>query len=110
MKLAGPAGLLEERERNTLLSHALTILTQKIQPNAREVVREKDGARYIYAVYGATQPHGGILIVTFHYPGQRPGVDAHYLYKFNPQHQPLDHRVALEQVNIKVRALKPKAP
>lgn len=93
------------REQNTLLSHALTILAQKMQPNAREVVREKDGGRYEYAVYGATQPHGGILLVTFHYPNQRPSVDAYYLYKFDPQHQPLDHRVALEQIRIKVRAL-----
>jgi hypothetical protein len=98
------------RTENTVLSHALTILVQKSTPNAREVVREKEGDRYVYEVHGATQPHGGILLITFHYPRQRPHVSAYYLENYARNmsivlHEKLEHRCAVERLQVKAHAL-----
>jgi hypothetical protein len=34
--------------------------------------------KYTARLYHPTAPHGGILLVTFEYPGQRPSTTAHY--------------------------------
>lgn len=67
------------REKNTVLSHAVQFLLEKKRPNAVETVRERGGGRYAYQAFDVTAAHGGILLVTYFYPKQRPMTTAHYL-------------------------------
>jgi hypothetical protein len=70
------------REENNVLSHAVNFLLRRARPNAVETVREKDGGRYDYQAFDVCAPHGGILLVTFYYPNQRPSTTAHYLESY----------------------------
>lgn len=97
------------RTENTVLLHAVNILQRRCAPNARETVKEKDGDRYVYEAYCVTAAHGGILLVTFHYPGQRPLTSAYYLESYwhdiqCPTHR-TEHRCAVERLQSKARAL-----
>jgi hypothetical protein len=94
------------REENTVLSHAVQFLLERKRPNAIETVREKDGGKYAYQAFEVTAPHGGILLVTFYYPGQRPHTSAHYLDRYLRDGRALlEHRVAVDRLRAKARAL-----
>jgi hypothetical protein len=72
------------------------------RPDATERQREPDGpARYTYRLYRADSPCGGILIVTFRHPGQRPSSTAHYFedYRSMPSLQPFE-RIACGRLTI----------
>jgi len=70
------------QEESTVLSHAVQFLLDRKRPNAVETVREADGGKYAYQAFEVTAPHGGILLVTFYYPGQKPSTTAHYLENY----------------------------
>jgi hypothetical protein len=72
---------LEERtaylaRENDILQHALQCAAHG-NPDSVEWW-EHDGGRYSAKLYSGRAPHGGILLVTFYYPGQRPYTSAAY--------------------------------
>jgi len=98
------------REENTILSHAMDFLLRCVRPNAIETVREKDGGKYVYQAFEVTALHGGILLVTFYYPGQRPSTTAYYLERHMREsgilhRDHLEHRCAIERLQVKARSL-----
>src|SRR6266545_2437454 len=98
------------REENTILSHAMDFLLRCVRPNAIETVREKDGGKYVYQAFEVTAPHGGILLVTFYYPGQHPHTAAYYLEDHIRDsrilyHDHLEQRCAVERLQSKARSL-----
>lgn len=101
------------RSENTTLSHAVQFLLARKRPNAVETVREKDGGRYAYQAFEVCAPHGGILLVTYFYPGQQPMTTAHYLEQYarecslwrSPLYEKLEHRCAVERLQRRAHAL-----
>lgn len=97
------------RTENTVLSHAVDFLLARKRPNAVETVREKGGGNYAYQAFDVCAPHGGILLVTYFYPGQRPMTTTHYLARYgHDRHwlpEQLDHRCAVERLQRKAHAL-----
>lgn len=66
------------RRQESILSVALNYLAAGGPPDARTVITEGQD-RYELRAYGLDRADGGILVVTFHHPGQRPYSSAHYL-------------------------------
>jgi hypothetical protein len=67
----------ERAEREASITQHGLYCAMHSDPHATERWRvEKD--RYVARLYHPTAPHGGILLVTFEYPGQRPSTSAHY--------------------------------
>lgn len=97
------------RAENTVLSHAVQFLLERRRPNAVETVREKGGGRYAYQAFDVCAPHGGILLVTYFYAGQRPMTTAHYLAGYERERywlpEQLDHRCAIERLQRKAHSL-----
>lgn len=99
------------RSQNTVLSHAVDFLLNRIEPDTIEAINEEDGGRYAYQVFDVCAPHGGILLITYSYPGQRPSTWAHYLERYASEARRnvfganLEHRCAVERLQRRAHAL-----
>lgn len=68
------------KQEASILFLALGCLAGGDVPDAEEWADEPGGEfRYQFRLYGATRADGGIVVVTYHHPQQRPGTTAHYL-------------------------------
>jgi len=62
-----------------LAAHALHYVLHETPDATASWPEATDTGRYEATLYAATAPHGGIVLVTFHYPGQRPHTAPYYL-------------------------------
>lgn len=101
---------------NTLWSWYAQALDNGDSPDAERTVKGRDdGERYRYRVFDANACHGGILAVTFYYPGQHPSTTVHYFdtyytesqRDFSPERLP--HKIALDEMRVTVVAKQRKA-
>jgi hypothetical protein len=70
----------ERAERDASITQHGLYCAMHSKPVASETWRGDSDKRdrYTARLYHPNQPHGGILLVTFEYPGQRPSTTAHY--------------------------------
>ena len=75
------AAIADLQKQNALLQVALNLAVTG-KPDAREIVRCGEGARYVYRLYGSTRACGGIVLETYERPGQQPSTTARYLDQY----------------------------
>lgn len=66
-------------ERKVSMTETALALSLMGKPDARETVRENDGAKYVLSLYGATRWDGGVVVTRFVCNGQRDSFAVSYL-------------------------------